>query len=72
MTFLSYRIKAVTEMDMNYDNGGFDEEMMTYKCVVIIKPAISSTLKLLKVTHIWMETQREDRVCQPAVSLVHS
>lgn len=50
----------------------FDDEMMTYKCMVIVKPAFSSTLKLLKVKHKCIDTQKEYGVRQPAVSLVHS
>lgn len=68
----THQIVAVTEMDMNYDNAAFDDKMMTYKCMVTVKPAFSSTLKLLKLKHKCIESQIEDRVRQPAVSLVHS
>ena len=57
---------------MIYDNGSFDDEMVIYKCMVIVKSAFSSTLKLLQVKHKCIKTQREDKVRQPAPSLVHS
>lgn len=55
-------------MDMNDDddNGSFSE--MSYKCMAIIKPS----LELLQIKHKRTETQREERVLQPAVSLAQS
>lgn len=43
-------------------------EMMSYKCMVIIKPS----LELLQIKDKCSETQREERVLQPAVSLAQS
>lgn len=52
-------------MDMNDDDNGSFSEMMSYKCMVAIKPS----LELLQIKPKRIETQREERVLQPAGSL---
>lgn len=52
-------------MDMNDDDNGSFSEMMSYKCMVVIKPS----LELLQIKPKRIETQREERVLQPAGSL---